>query len=293
MSETTFIKRHGLSIILAILMITVGYNIGKETDRLENRIFRSSEIIRKLEAELADLKKRPVTLGDRVIEEVRLKRLVLVDDQNRVRYVLEKNADSALQSFVGDNGNTRVALGVHESGSTIANFNTQDGEPLIIMGTWPPSQEKGASIYLNLPNGKRVIELDASANRSALDFFDPKTNVRSLTIDGSFDNSSGLATYNRKGELATMLAGGGGKETGLFISDTDRFRVSIGYNSKNKTSYINQSSLEGEIQFAVQTRRKDDFVSHIYQTPGERAWGVTQNVMTGVGILEMLRRWSE
>jgi len=136
MSNTTNLRSFGLVALTLAALSVISYLGYEQIERPKWNISDLRSENAKLTKELADFKLKPVTVDSRIIKEIRLTRLVLVDEEDNPLFTLERNGTSAVQRFTDTEGTKRLIVGTTKENASRVRLFDQNGSPLISMSAF-------------------------------------------------------------------------------------------------------------------------------------------------------------
>jgi len=244
-----------------------------------------------LRSAINKLKFQPVTVANNIIKEVRLRRLVLVDENNREQYILEQNGNSPTQKFIGKNGQTRIQIGLVGNGSSELGLFDDNGNPTVkISGSGNTGNNVRSSVALFTEKSTPAVVLNDSKESSGLWILNPETNLPSLSAQRNQNRFFGIASYDNKGKPVTILGEHGGVFNGLQIFDKNgMLRSSSLVLHKDNAAYLEQYSSQQEIRFSVRSGSSEEFTSFAYQSGGTKIWEGLSDLSTFLSLKNLFK----
>lgn len=249
------------------------------------------EQISNLKADIGKVKFQPVTVENGILEEVRLKRLILVGDNNQPQYVLEQDGNAAVQKFLGQNGETRIQIGILEDDISRMALFDHEGMPTVkISGAGSVDAGARASVALYNEGAKLTMNMGTRNDVAGLWTLDPETGLPSSSLQNVNGKFSGVVVFNKKGSTALSLGRSESIFHGLQILDNSGIvRNATGVHYEKNLAFIEQFSSKGEPRYFVQSGSGEVFNSFAYQSGGARMWEGLSNLSTIFSLKNLLK----
>jgi hypothetical protein len=186
------------------------------------------------------------TASPGVVDEVRARKIALVDAQGKPQAVL----DATGLTFFGPKGKPRVRLG--EQGLIVADAEGQmrvalavlpEGYPALLLGDGQKPRaslrlDKNPSLILSDPHGEERVRLFASDVGYGVMLLDPQRRPRASLVVGS-DGRQGLGFFDAQGKEGVTLGIGADGSRGLILYDAqEKERVSLHIRSDGIQSLV-------------------------------------------------------